>query len=181
MRSIRIVPANAENIRHINAVNEPFEVTGRLVPAFDGARWTFSEELFDEPYAKSYPEDDEDWARYLEQDGRAILLAFDGDDCVGRIRLRRDWNRYAFVEDIAVRAAWRGKGVGTALIAAAKAWAQERGLMGLALETQDMNLSACRFYRKLGFEIGGVNTMLYRNFKQPYCDETAIFWYLKFD
>lgn len=42
---------------------------------------------------------------------------------------------------------------------------------------QDNNLLACRFYAKCGFVIGGVNTMLYRNFDN---DEFAVFWYLPF-
>ena len=29
-------------------------------------------------------------------------------------------------------------------------------------------------------EIGAVNTMLYRNFDKPYCEETAVFWYKRF-
>lgn len=94
--------------------------------------------------------------------------------------LRADWNGYAYIEDICVVQAARGQGVGSALIERAKAWARERELSGLALETQDNNLLACRFYARRGFQIGGVNTMLYRKFRQPYCEETAIYWYLLF-
>lgn len=54
------------------------------------------------------------------------------------------------------------------------------GPAGLALETQDNNLQACRFYQRMGFRLGGVNTMLYKNFRKPVRDETALFWYLLF-
>lgn len=74
----------------------------------------------------------------------------------------------------------RGQGVGTALMQKAIEWAKDKELYGLALETQDNNLLACRFYSKCGFVIGAVDTMLYKNFSQPYSDATAIFWYLKF-
>ncbi len=54
------------------------------------------------------------------------------------------------------------------------------GPAGLALETQDNNLQACRFYQRMGFRLGGVNTMLYKNFRKSVRDETALFWYLLF-
>ena len=94
--------------------------------------------------------------------------------------LKKDWNRYAFIEDICISRHVRGKGIGTILVEKADAWARETGLSGLALETQDNNLLACRFYAKCGFAIGAVNTMLYRNFEKPWCDEIAIFWYKLF-
>jgi hypothetical protein len=54
------------------------------------------------------------------------------------------------------------------------------GPAGLALETQDNNLQACRFYQRMGFRLEGDNTMLYKNFRKPVRDETALFWYLLF-
>ena len=108
-------------------------------------------------------------------------MAYSDTECVGQIVLRKDWNKYAFVEDICVSKSNRGQGVGTALLQKAIEWAKEKKLHGLALETQDNNLLACRFYSKCGFVvIGAVNTMLYKNFQKPWSDATAIFWYLKF-
>jgi len=46
------------------------------------------------------------------------------------------------------------------------------------LETQDVNLLACRFYLKNNFEIGAVDTKLYSNSK--FKDETALFFYFIF-
>ena len=71
----------------------------------------------------------------------------------------------------------RGQGVGTGLIQKAVQWAEDSGLQGLALETQDNNLLACRFYAECSFVIGAVNTMFYRNFDN---EEFAVFWYLRF-
>ena len=73
---------------------------------------------------------------------------------------------------------YRGKGIGHALINTAIEWAKQNNLCGLMLETQDVNLLACRFYSKLGMKIGAVDNMLYANF--PTYNERAIFWYLKF-
>ena len=84
---------------------------------------------------------------------------------------------YAFIEDICVAKSERGQGIGTGLIHKAIEWAEKSKLKGLALETQDNNLLACRFYAKCGFVIGAVNTMFYRNFNN---DAFAVFWYLLF-
>lgn len=71
-----------------------------------------------------------------------------------------------------------GRGIGTALMHRAQAWARERGLGGLMLETQENNVLACRFYRRQGMTIGAVDTMLYAN--TPYAKESAVFWYRRF-
>ncbi len=174
---MEIVEINRQNIVHINKANQPFEVIGRIKPAFSGGQWTYTEEIFAESYTKEYPDDDFDYASYIKNPDKAVFLAFLGDECVGQIVLKRDWNRYAFIEDICVAKSSRGQGVGTALIKKAVEWAKMSDLNGLALETQDNNLLACRFYAKQGFIIGGVNIMLYRNFDN---DEAAVFWYLLF-
>ena len=177
---MRIVELDFTNLPDVNAANEPFMVIGRVVPRLEGGAWTWTEELLAEPWEKQYPDENCDYSAYIANPDRIVYLAYSGEECVGQIVLRRDWNRYGFIEDICVRRAFRGRGVGRALIAKAADWAKAAGLCGLALETQDNNVLACRFYAKCGFRIGGVNTMLYRNFSLPYRDETAIFWYLTF-
>lgn len=175
-----IVPLGKALLGDIGRANEPFEVFGRIVPQLRGGVWSYAEEIFSEPYEKIYPAGENDWHAYIGSADKAIYLAYIDGKCAGQIVLRRDWNRYAFIEDIAVAAFARRQGVGTALMERAKEWAAQGGMQGLALETQDNNLAACRFYAKCGFAIGGVNTMLYRNFGGPVADETAVFWYMKF-
>ena len=110
---------------------------------------------------------------YIDKPDKAIFLCYLNGQCAGRIVLHEAWNRYAFIEDLDVKRAFRRQGVGTALMERAKRWARERGLGGLALETQDTNLIACRFYQKCGLEIGAVNTMLYKNMPAPACEDIA--------
>jgi RimJ/RimL family protein N-acetyltransferase len=50
-----------------------------------------------------------------------------------------------------VAAAWRGRGVGTALVAAAIEWARGRGLHKLTLSVFPHNEAAIALYRKFGF------------------------------
>lgn len=174
---MEIVEINRQNIVHINQPNQPFEIIGKIVPAFAGGMWTYTEEIYEHPAIKLYPDDTLDYDSYINNPDKMIFLAFSDTECIGQIVLRKDWNKYAYIADICVAKLSRGQGIGASLIQKAVEWAKRSDLKGLALETQDNNLLACRFYAKCGFVIGAVNTMLYRNFDN---DEFAVFWYLLF-
>lgn len=177
---MEIVKLSACTLKDINKANGEFEVIGKLKPTFVDDEWTYTEEIYAHSYLYSYVDEDCDYSLYIENPDKAVFLAYFDKECVGQIVLRNDWNKYAFVEDICVSKSSRGQGVGTALIQKAIEWAKDKDLCGLALETQDNNLLACRFYSKCGFAIGAINTMLYKNFSKPCSDAIAIFWYLKF-
>lgn len=173
---MEIIKMNRQNSADINKANRPFEIIGKIKPTFYAGKWTYTEELYENPYIKEYPSDfDRD--SYIDNPKKAVFFAYSDMECVGQIVLKRDWNKYASIEDLCVARSVRGQGIGTSLIQTAIKWAKESDLKGLALETQDNNLLACRFYAKCGFVIGSVNTMLYKNFNN---DEFAVFWYLKF-
>jgi GNAT superfamily N-acetyltransferase len=55
-----------------------------------------------------------------------------------------------YLEDIFVKPAWRGRGIGKALLAAVAAKAVERGCGRLEWSVLDWNASAIGFYRSLG-------------------------------
>jgi aminoglycoside 6'-N-acetyltransferase len=57
---------------------------------------------------------------------------------------------------IAVDPAWRGRGVGTALLRAAEDWARERGATRMALGLDAFNTGARRLYERVGYELWGV-------------------------
>jgi len=175
---MEIVKINRQNLVDINKANQPFEIIGKIKPVFADGIWTYTEEIYEQSYIKAYPNDSLDYAAYIDNPDKTIFFAYSDAECIGQIVLKRDWNRYAFIEDICVAKPARGKGVGTRLIQKAIEWAENSDLKGLALETQDNNLLACRFYEKCGFVIGAVNTMLYRNFDNK--EEFAVFWYLQF-
>lgn len=174
---MEIVKLNRENLKDINKANQPFEIIGRINPAFAEGMWTYAEELYEKPHMRTYKDNTCDYAAYMDNSDKAIFLAYSDAQCVGQIVLRSDWNRYAFIEDICVAKSAGGKGIGSALIQRAIEWTKGSRLMGLALETQGDNLLACRFYAKCGFVIGAVDTILYRNFNNG---EYAVFWYLCF-
>jgi streptothricin acetyltransferase len=173
-----IVEITPQNVCDINKPNQSFDVIGKIIPAYANGKWSFTEHLYEKPYRKNYPDDDENWMEYIDNPDKIIFFYYHNNECIGQIKLRRNWNKYAFIEDIAVSKNHRNRGVGTSLIEKAVEWAKSKNLLGFMLETQDVNLPACRFYNKLGFQIGAVDTMLYSNFDN--FNEKAVFWYMKF-
>lgn len=154
-----IVGINSQNLHSVNTMDEPHEIIGKIVPKFDGEHWHCREVLSKEKSEKHYPDDEENWAEYMDNPNKIIYLAVVGEQAVGQIILKRTWNLYAHIEDISVARRSRGIGIGTTLMSEAEKWAKQQGLKGLSLETQDTNVLACRFYQRCGMEIGGVNTM----------------------
>jgi GNAT superfamily N-acetyltransferase len=58
---------------------------------------------------------------------------------------------YAEIMELAVREDWRGRGAGSALIVAAKEWAQRNGFARLRLRSGVHRTEAHAFYERLGF------------------------------
>jgi putative acetyltransferase len=57
---------------------------------------------------------------------------------------------------------WRGRGVGSALVAATANWARDQGLHKLSLEVFAHNTAAIALYRKAGFTEEGRRVRQYR-------------------
>lgn len=175
--SIQICPMNETNMHLIPNHDQPYTVRGKMILKLEESKWSYTELLFDSTYEKHFPVEDLELQDYLSTPDKIVLMAYVDGILAGIIRLSRAWNLYAFIDDIGVFLEYRKTGVGRALMFAAEEWAKEHDLKGLALEMQDNNMDAARFYKACGFEIGGVNTMLYKNFGT---DEIAVFWYKQF-
>jgi GNAT superfamily N-acetyltransferase len=67
----------------------------------------------------------------------------------------------------------RGLGVGTALFRTAKAWAAQHGCGQLKVETQNINVPACRFYEQQGCTLRTARRGAYEAFP----DEVQLLWY----
>jgi GNAT superfamily N-acetyltransferase len=79
----------------------------------------------------------------------------------------------ALLWDIRVAPAYRGKGIGAALLEHGEAWARAREVTWLEVETQDINVPACRFYARHEFELRVVTPDAYPELP----DETQLLWY----
>ena len=75
--------------------------------------------------------------------------------------------------DIRIRSAQRGNKIGRQLFAAVEKWAKERNCTVLKVETQDINVPACRFYQYLGCELLHVDENAYPD----ELNEIQLLWY----
>lgn len=169
-------------IRHIQETstqdallpNEPFAVWGRMIPALRDGVWTYRVERFPEQMEMCFPDVPYD---PVKEDG-IFLGAYEAGKCVGLAVLRRGMFRYLYLDDLKVCRAFRGRGIGGKLIAACMEEACALNLQGVYTVGQDNNLSACLFYLKQGFSIGGFDNRAYRGTVQE--DKGDIYFYRDF-
>ena len=84
----------------------------------------------------------------------AWIVAAEPERIVGLISLTREEHeavQHVASLGISVDASWRGRGVGTALMAAGLGWAREFGIAKLILGVYPDNAPAIRLYRRFGF------------------------------
>jgi RimJ/RimL family protein N-acetyltransferase len=94
------------------------------------------------------PIDVDELAATWKIDGTLIATA--QRTLVGEIRVDPTWMGFGDI-GMMVAADWRGRGAGTALVAAAIEWARARGLHKLALSVFPHNHAAIALYKKFGF------------------------------
>ncbi len=122
------------------------------------------------------------WAKRWDITNWGIMCAFDGGQCVGGaatawrtddLHMLDGREDLAVLWDLRVHPELRGKGVGTLLFAHALAWARERQCRELVVETQNINVPACRFYARQGCRLGAINRHAYGDA----LDETQLLWH----
>jgi GNAT superfamily N-acetyltransferase len=89
----------------------------------------------------------------ISDQSSAVLVAEHRGELLGLCTAYLDMNSVRFgsrcwVEDLAVSPEHRSRGVGKALLAAAKDWARERGASHLELDSSDLRADAHRFYER---------------------------------
>jgi GNAT superfamily N-acetyltransferase len=79
----------------------------------------------------------------------------------------------AVLWDLRVEPESRRRGVGAALFGAVEGWAVTRGCRQLKVETQTVNVPACRFYARQGCLLGAINRHAYPDLP----GEVQLLWY----
>jgi GNAT superfamily N-acetyltransferase len=128
------------------------------------------EEAIPIPYIKNYdahPDGPpEAWGRQFDLANWGFLMAWDGAQYVGAAAVAHKTPVVSMLEarpdlavlwDIRVHPHHRRQGVGGRLLQSAAAWAQQRGCRMMKIETQNVNVPACRFYAHLGCELGAIH------------------------
>lgn len=187
---IQIAAATPRVLAAYATVPIAFEVTRQLrVEAVDQglAGLRLVEEEVDPPWTKDYDGDREEgprrWARRWDLRHWVVLSAFEGGVRVGGATVA--WNTpevdmlegrtdLAALWDIRVRSQERGRRIGTHLFGTATRWAREQGCCRLKVETQNINVPACRFYARQGCVLGAIHCHAYARYPQ----EVQLLWYL---
>ena len=97
--------------------------------------------------------------------GTSLLVARDGESVLGMLTLivyRVPTGMRAWIHDVVVDEAARGRGVGEALTREALQQAAEAGAISVELTTRQQRETANRLYRRLGFEQRETNVYVWR-------------------
>lgn len=151
------------DLQDIRLVNEPFKVWGRMIPSLQHNQWDYTIEKFKRTRTESFPNEN-----YAYEKRNIYLGAYDHDQCIGLAILKRDMFRYLYLDDLKVNSKYRKQGIGSELITACLTEAKKRKMQGVYTIAQDTNLSACLFYVKNGFKIGGFNNRDYQGTAQEH-------------
>lgn len=172
-----------DDLDNLPEIDDSFIVNSRLILSLSKVNRRIEYTVEDVPsYEKSYLQNDNEelaYNEYINKPNQVIYIALLHNQIIGLIVLKKNWNHYAYIEDIKVDKKYRSLGVGRRLIEQAKQWAKESNMPGIMLETQNNNVAACRFYEKCGFVIGGVDFLVYKGIHEE-SDEVAMYWYLHF-
>jgi GNAT superfamily N-acetyltransferase len=174
-------------------VSSAFQVDSQLVVTpvdggLDGLR------LHEEPVHPSYTKDydaykggwPEDWPRQFDVRNWGFLLALEGERPVAGaavawrtpgVHMLASRDDMAVLWDIRVRPDLRHQGLGRQVFWHAASWARQQGARLLKVETQNINVRACRFYHQQGCRLGEINLYGYAGVPAV-AHEVMLVWYL---
>lgn len=155
-----------------------------LSNGLEGVRLT--EETVEKPFIKDYDVCEEDrptnWAKRFDLSNWGFLSVFDGEKRIGAATIALKTPEVFMLEgrddlaclwDLRVAPEYRGKGVGNQLFAAALNLARTRNCRQFKVETQNINVPACRFYVRQGCHLGAFNLHAYPESLK----EIQLIWY----
>ena len=145
-----------------------------------------TERSLDLPYLKDYDaidgEQPHQWAKRFDVSNWGVFAArVEGQPVGGAVvafntpslLMLEGRDDLAVLWDIRVSPDTRGLGVGSALFRAVEAWAKARGCRHLKVETQNINVAACRFYARQGCVLTAVDRYAYPTLPE----EIQLLWY----
>lgn len=183
--SLFIRALETNDLDNLLEIDNSFIVNARLILSLSKVNRRIEYTVEDVPsYEKSYLQnqcDNEELAynEYINKPNQVIYIALLHNQIIGLMVLKKNWNHYAYIEDITVDKKYRTLGVGKRLVDQAKQWAKKGNMPGIMLETQNNNVAACKFYEKCGFVIGGFDFLIYKGLDMKN-DEVAMYWYFHF-
>lgn len=190
--NIRIASEGSSSIDAYASVSIAFEVTS----VFDSAHLATGDarrlvkRLVEHPYIKDYDkisgDSPLDWPGRFDVSQWQFLAAYAGEQRAGGavvimnapdVGMLEGRDDLALLWDLRVAPPFRSGGVGSALMHAAEALAASRGARVIKVETQSINVRACRFYASHGFDLRQANAEVYEALPH----EVQLLWYKPLD
>jgi len=185
-----VAPAGHDDLARYATIPIAFEVASQFVvrPAESGlGGLLLVEEPVAAPYVKDYDalpgEGPTAWPHHFDLSRWRMFLALDGaTQPVGGamvawstpgVEMLEERNDLAVLWDLRVLPARRGQGIGQGLFAAAVDWARTHGCRTLKVETQNINVPACRFYARQGCVLKTIRQDAYPGLPE----EAQLLWY----
>lgn len=141
--------------------------------------------LYIKDYDETKGEEPMRWFERFNTSNWVLFLAREGSIPVGgatvafhtpEVHMLRGREDISVLWDIRVHPDHRRSGVGKALFIEAVKWSKERNCKYLKVETQNVNVTACRFYVRQGCLLGEINRFAYT---EPHMThEVMLVWYL---
>ena len=167
-------------------VERVYDVHAVDAPVADGpGMFTLSERTVDVPYVKDYDringEGPSQWASRLDMRHWGFLQVRSSAQLLGgavvafrtpTLPLLEGRPDLAALWDIRIAPDMRGQGLGSMLFRAAEEWARVRDCVTLKVETQNVNVPACRFYQRQGCVLTSVNVGAYPSLPE----EVQLIW-----
>jgi GNAT superfamily N-acetyltransferase len=148
-----------------------------------------TEQKVSEPYVKDYDaakdEAPASWPERFDISNWGFFLGYDDTVAVGGavvayrtegVHMLEGRGDLAVLWDIRVHPDRRGRGIGTELFRQVVGWARARRCTQLKIETQNINVAACRFYARQGCHLGGIDCHAYH--EAELAQEVRLLWYL---
>jgi streptothricin acetyltransferase len=196
VKIVRIDPDDSDALRQYTSVPMRLTVESLLEVSDVAGDWpgfTLHERPVSFPWSKDYASDPEGdpvhfLRRFICAHNTALFLALDnGRPIGGAAGIRHCFDaRYfcmtdgrddmAVLADIRVTPGEQRGGVGSKLFRSTVEWARAEGMKLLKIETQNTNVPACHFYRRMGAKLGGMQRHAYSGEHE---DEAMLLWYLE--
>ncbi|MFI5200950.1 MAG: GNAT family N-acetyltransferase [Candidatus Kapaibacterium sp.] len=185
MIEIREEVPTPETISNYCTIPMAFRVESRFIPRLlADSKWELDEKHVSQPYIKDYDKDKSphEWAHRFNLSKWAVLSAYEGDERCGGAIIAFDTPGIGMLEgrsdlaviwDIRVHPDFRHKGIGTRLFTEAIKLATARGCKEIKIETQNINVPACKFYAQMGCELRVVRPGAYPTLP----DEIQFLWF----
>ncbi len=137
-------------------------------------------------YIKDYDANENErptqWPKRFDISQWGIFSAFNGAKRVGgaavawktpELNMLEGHEDLVCLWDLRVHPDYRNERIGHQLFTRALAWSRERSCGRFKVETQNINVPACRFYARQGCELGGINRYAY----DAIMNEIQLLWY----